>query len=176
MTNWKICVILNKLLNRKCFVEVMDLKALIFSDSHGRMGNMIEAAEREKDYDMVMFAGDVHRDIEEFMYVYPRVLVAEVIGNNDFFVKRVPEERVFEFGGKKILLTHGHKYAVKYSTAQLVAYAKRLGVDICVYGHTHCRDFERINGITVINPGAASRSYGVLTVDGDEISFEFKEI
>ncbi len=152
------------------------MKALIFSDSHGRVGNMIEACEREKTYDMVMFAGDVHRDIEEFMLVYPRLTVAEVIGNNDFFVKSVPKERIFEFGGKKILLTHGHEYAVKYSTLQLASYAKKIGADICVYGHTHCRDFEEVNGVTVINPGSASRSYGILTVEDGKIDFEFKDI
>ncbi len=151
------------------------MKALILSDSHGMVGNLIEAYENEKNIDLVMFLGDMHRDIEEFSYVYPRVTVAEVIGNNDFFVQNIPEERIFTFGGKKIFLTHGHKYAVKYSTAQLVHKAKKEGADICIYGHTHSRDLDEDGGITIINPGTAARSYAVLTIENDELKTEFKE-
>lgn len=150
------------------------MKALILSDSHGMVGNLIEAYENEKDIDMVMFLGDMHRDIEEFSFAYPRLTVAEVIGNNDFFEKSVPEDRVFVFGGKKIFMTHGHKYGVKYSTAALLKKAKEEGADICIYGHTHSRDLEEEDGITIINPGSARRSYAVLTVS-DNIKVEFKE-
>ncbi len=152
------------------------MKALILSDSHGRVMNMIDAYEREKNIDMVMFAGDVHRDAEEFMLACPNACVAEVLGNNDFFVKNVPDERIFTFGGKKVLLVHGHKLGVRYSTAQLLAYGKRIGADICVFGHTHSRTYEVSDGITLINPGTAARSYAVLTVDGENIRTEFKDI
>ncbi len=155
---------------------ITTVKALIFSDSHGKISNMIEAAEREKDYSMVMFAGDVHGDIEEFMLCYPRICVAEVIGNNDFFVKSVPEDRVFSWGDKKIFLTHGHRYNVKFSTAQLALAARKQGADICIYGHTHCRDLDEVYGVTIINPGTAARSYAVLTIDDGNINVEFKEI
>ena len=150
------------------------MKALILSDSHGAVGNLIEAYENEKDIDMVMFLGDMHADIEEFSFAYPRVLVAEVIGNNDFFVKSVPEDRVFTFGGKKVFMTHGHKYGVKYSAAALLKRAKEEGADICLYGHTHSRDLEEEAGVTIVNPGSARRSYAVLTADNN-IKVEFKE-
>ncbi|MBQ2890073.1 MAG: metallophosphoesterase [Clostridia bacterium] len=150
------------------------MKALILSDSHGAVGNLIEAYENEKDIDMVMFLGDMHGDIEEFSLACTRVTVAEVIGNNDFFVKSVPEDRIFTFGGKKVFMTHGHKYGVKYSTAALLKRAKEEGADICLYGHTHSRDLEEEAGVTIINPGCARRSYAVLTVDNN-IKVEFKE-
>ncbi len=152
------------------------MKALIFSDSHGAVGNMVMAAEREKDYNMVIFAGDVHRDIDEFMLCYPRLCVAAVIGNNDFFVKSVPEDRFFEFGGKRIFLTHGHRYNVKYSTAQLAVEGRKRGADICIYGHTHHKDLDEIHGMTIINPGSAARSYAVLTIDETGINVEFKDM
>lgn len=152
------------------------MKAVLLSDSHGRVGNLIEAVENEKNADMVMFLGDVHRDIEEFMLACPKILVAEVIGNNDFFVKNVPEDRFFEFGGKKIFMTHGHKYNVKFSTAMLVSQGKKFGADICLYGHTHSKDFDEVSGITVINPGSASRSYAVLEIENGEINVEFKNL
>ena len=152
------------------------MKAILLSDSHGRVGNLVEAVMNEKDVDMVMFMGDVHRDIEEFILAFPRILVAEVIGNNDFFEKSVPEDRFFEFGGKKIFMTHGHRYNVKYSTALLVKKAKEVGADICLYGHTHSRDFDEVAGITVINPGSASKSYAVLNIENGEIGVEFKNL
>ncbi len=150
------------------------MKALILSDSHGAVGNLIEAYENEKDIDMVMFLGDMHGDIEEFSLACTRVTVAEVIGNNDFFVKSVPEDRIFTFGGKKVFMTHGHKYGVKYSTAALLKRAKEEEADICIYGHTHSRDLAEEAGVTIINPGCARRSYAVLTVDNN-IKVEFKE-
>lgn len=150
------------------------MKALILSDSHGRVGNMIEAMENERDIDLVVFAGDVHRDIEEFMLIYPRVCVAEVIGNNDFFEKSVPEDRVFDLGGKKLFVTHGHKYGVKYSKAKLIREAKKAGADICIYGHTHARDYEETEDMIIINPGTASRGYCVLRISGDKTETEFK--
>ena len=154
--------------------EVIGLKAIILSDSHGRVGNLIEAVMNEKDADMVMFLGDVNRDIEEFMLACPKILVAEVIGNNDFFVKSVPEDRFFEFGGKKIFMTHGHKYNVRYSTALLAKKGKEMGADICLYGHTHRKDLDEVMGITVINPGTASESYAILEIENGEINVEFK--
>ena len=150
------------------------MKAIILSDSHGRVGNLIEAVMNEKDADMVMFLGDVNRDIEEFMLACPKILVAEVIGNNDFFVKSVPEDRFFEFGGKKIFMTHGHKYNVRYSTALLAKKGKEMGADICLYGHTHRKDLDEVMGITVINPGTASESYAILEIENGEINVEFK--
>lgn len=152
------------------------MKAPIFSDSHGCVGNMLLAAERERDYDMIMFAGDVHRDAEELSLMLPQKCIAEVLGNNDFFVKSVPFDRVFTFGGKKIFLTHGHHYGVKYGAQGLVKKALEEGADICIYGHTHIRDNKKCGGLTLINPGAASRSYAVLTVNNDEISVELKYI
>lgn len=150
------------------------MKAIILSDSHGKVGNLIEAVMNEKDADMVMFLGDVNRDIEEFMLACPGILVADVIGNNDFFVKSVPEDRFFEFGGKKIFMTHGHKYNVRYSTALLAKKGKEMGADICLYGHTHRKDLDEVMGITVINPGTASESYAVLEIENGEINVEFK--
>ena len=53
--------------------------------------------------------------------------------------------------------------------------AKEEKADICIYGHTHSKALEEIDGITVINPGTARRSYAVLTIEKDHIKVEFKE-
>ncbi|MBE7011854.1 MAG: metallophosphoesterase [Ruminococcaceae bacterium] len=152
------------------------MKAVILSDSHGKVGNLIHAYEKEKDADMVMFLGDVNRDIEEFMLACPNVLVASVIGNNDFFVKSVPEDRFFEFGGRKIFMTHGHKYNSKYSPDLVVNQGKKLGADICLYGHSHRKAYDEIGGIIAVNPGSASSTYAVMTIENGNIDIEFKNI
>ncbi len=151
------------------------MKALIFSDSHGSVSDMFSAIEENHDADLIIFAGDVQRDIDEVCDAYPRIPCAVVLGNNDFFVHDVPFDRFFEFGGKKIFLTHGHSYGVKLSPARVIAEAREKGADICIFGHTHSRFFEN-NDIWVINPGPAGRGYAVLTIDKGEISVDFKDI
>ena len=109
------------------------------------------------------------------MMVYPQMPCAYVVRNNDIGVWGEPYDRFFEFGGKKIFLTHGHKYGVKMSPARVVAEAKKKGADICIFGHTHKQYFDS-EDIIVINPGGAYKGYGILTIDGDEASVEFREV
>lgn len=151
------------------------MKALIFSDSHGMSSHICWAIEDNPNVDLIIFAGDVHRDIEEVMYIYPRIPCTYVLGNNDFFVHDVPFNRIFDFDGKKIFLTHGHNYSVKTSPRRVVAEAKKCGADICIFGHTHSRYLD-CGDICVINPGSARSSYAVLTVEDGIIKVEHKDI
>lgn len=151
------------------------MKALILSDSHRDFKSIQAAIDANPDIVQIIHAGDVQRDVEDIMDVYPDIPCAYVLGNNDFNVWDVPYERFFEFCGKKIFLTHGHNYSVKATPVRVIAEAKRRGADICIFGHTHSRFLEN-NGMWVINPGAAYRSYAILTVDNGEITVEFKEL
>lgn len=151
------------------------MKALIFSDSHGSVSDMFCAVEKNKDANLIIFAGDVQRDIEEVMNAYPLIPCAVVLGNNDFFVHDVPFDRFFEFGGKKIFLTHGHSYGVKMSPARVKSEARKKEADICIFGHTHTRFLEN-DGLLVINPGPVYKGYGILTIENGEISVEFKDV
>ncbi len=151
------------------------MKALIFSDSHGYVSDMFSAIDENTDTNLIIFAGDVQRDIDEVCDAYPLIPCAVVLGNNDFFVRDVPFDRFFEFGGKKIFLTHGHSYGVKGSHLRVKLEAKKKRADICIFGHTHRRFFED-DDICVINPGPVSRGYGILTVDNGNISVEFKDV
>lgn len=147
------------------------MKALVFSDSHGYINPIIRAVEEHSDASLVIHAGDVLRDVDNLLAVYPNLKVETVAGNNEFF-GNAPSDRLFEFGGKRIFLTHGHKYGVKGSLARLKMRAKELGADICIFGHTHTRHISEENGIYFLNPGAAYRGFLVLTVDGNKISVE----
>lgn len=140
------------------------MKALIFSDSHRCYSSMDEVIASHPDTDLIIHAGDVQRDVEEIEIDYPQIPCACVLGNNDFYANGVPFDRIFEFGGKKIFLTHGHNYAVKVSPHRVIAEAKRHGADICIFGHTHIPYLENHDGIWVVNPGAARNGYAVLTI------------
>lgn len=149
------------------------MKALILSDSHRCFAGIRNAVEENPDINLIIHAGDVQRDVDEIMETYPQIPCAYVLGNNDYFVHDVPFERIFEFGGKRIFLTHGHKYSVKISTSRVTEAAKHSGADICIFGHTHEQHLSN-NGIWLINPGSAARGYALLTIKNGEISAELK--
>ena len=48
------------------------MKILVFSDSHGRLGHMVEAMERERPH-RVFFLGDHYRDGQALADAYPDI-------------------------------------------------------------------------------------------------------
>lgn len=151
------------------------MKALIFSDSHGYLEGMFDAIDKNPDAQLIIHAGDVQRDVDDLMSVYPSLPCAYVIGNNDYFVHNEPYDRFFEFGGKKIFLTHGHNYGVKMSAERVRLEAKRTGADICIFGHTHAKHLS-FDDIWLVNPGAAYKSYAVLVIKNGECSIKIEDI
>ena len=151
------------------------MKILIFSDSHKNFNAMAMAIEKEFPIDWIIHAGDVQRDVEDLEIMYPKTPICYVLGNNDYFIHNVPSDRFFELGGVKIFLTHGHNYGVKYSLAKLLQKGKELGADIIIFGHTHRAYLEKEGRITLFNPGAASRSYGVLEIENGKFKLEICE-
>ena len=91
-------------------------------------------------------------------------------GNCDGFSNEA-EEQVFELGGWRFFICHGHRYQVK-STYQPVYYrGLELGADFVLFGHTHQAMYEE-GDVTLINPGSVSSfnlrfdsaSWGLLTL------------
>ena len=85
------------------------MKALIFSDSHGKLDGIREAMKRHPDFEAIFHLGDVGNDIESLrrMTPYPVYLVR---GNCDYSATKLKENLVVEFGGKRIAMCHGHRY------------------------------------------------------------------
>lgn len=150
------------------------MKALIFSDSHGDFFDMQRIIDETDNVDLIIHAGDVQRDVDDITDMYPNIPCAYVLGNNDFSVWGVPFDRVFEFGGKRIFLTHGHNYTVKLSPRRVVAEAKKVGADICIFGHTHTPYLDK-GDMWVVNPGSARRHYAILEIKDGVIEIEIKE-
>ena len=157
-------------------------KALIFSDSHGRLDNLLEVLKRQRDFEAVFHMGDIMEDADRLRRAtpYPVYLVR---GNCDYD-GRLPGQIVTEFGGKRIGLCHGHRY-LNYSGIDGLRYwALEQGVDIAMFGHTHVPYLDRSARPILLNPGSISRprqekkipTYTVMKIrDDGEVDFEMCE-
>lgn len=149
------------------------MQALIFSDSHGNIKSMTDIIDKYSEIDFIIHAGDVLSDVYTLKELYPEKTIAYVKGNNDYFDKKERDTATFTFSGKKIFLAHGHAFGVKFSPYKFYAKARELGADIGIFGHTHSRFYDCIDGIHIFNPGASTSSCGLLTINDNEINLEF---
>ena len=147
------------------------MKLAIFSDSHGYPDKMINAI-YQCSPDMIIHLGDGNADIDKIKNLFPEIPLKAVRGNCDFF-SVTPEMEIFETGNKKILITHGHLFGVKSSTASLIKKANALGADIVMYGHTHIAVCSKENKLHIINPGScgysSAASYAEVTIPGNGV-------
>lgn len=136
------------------------MKILIVSDTHGRMDNLRKTIERVSPIDLLIHLGDFEGgedDIEEIS-LCPTEFIS---GNNDFFTE-LPKEKLIRIGKYTVLLTHGHRYGVNFSTSGIVEAARKNDADIVMFGHTHVPMIDLSESIWVINPGslALPRQHG----------------
>ena len=128
------------------------MKVLIVSDTHGRNHNLIDTINRVAPIDLLIHLGDLENG-EEYIKALLPCPAEMVAGNNDFFAG-LPKEKVIRVGKYNILLTHGHRYGVNFSTSGLVDAAKRHKADIVMFGHTHVPMIDLSGSVWVINPGS----------------------
>ena len=83
------------------------------------------------------------------------------MGNNDWGLA-LDRELMIQIGKYRVMVTHGHHYSVYYDLSALAQVAKDKGADVVMFGHTHVPAIERIDGITLVNPGSLTlpRQYG----------------
>ena len=116
------------------------MNVLVFSDSHGRGSNMLEALSRQiKRPDAIVFLGDGLRDLS--YCEFGDVPLFAVTGNCDLYnlyCKGIADREILiTLGGKKIMMTHGDRYSVKSGLARIIMAADEKGADIVLFGHTH---------------------------------------
>jgi putative phosphoesterase len=128
-------------------------RILAFSDTHGDSSLCFEWLEKIPKVDLILHAGDILRDAEDLSAVYPQT--EYVSGNNDF-ARFAPSEKLLFCEKKKLFLTHGHNFGVKYGLRTLASAAFVKGAQICVFGHTHIPYCGYENGILMVNPGSSS--------------------
>lgn len=154
------------------------MKICVISDTHGQTTSLKAwINENEANIDAFWFLGDYAKDLFVLKRATSREIVA-VRGNCDMN-SNLPEELILEMFGKKIMLTHGHKYSVKNQLNSLFYKAKTESIDLVCFGHTHCAFNEETEGVILFNPGSPTsprgpfkRSVGIVNVNQDIISCE----
>jgi putative phosphoesterase len=140
------------------------MKILVVSDSHGRLDYLMEIWEKEIP-DVVISCGDYTKEAEELSYIYEDSKYYIVRGNCDYMDHKNEDNLEITLENNKMLITHGHLYGVKNSYSHLRIEAKKRGVDICLFGHTHIPFLEE-DEIILFNPGAVKDgNYGVIEIN-----------
>ncbi|HVA56489.1 MAG: metallophosphoesterase family protein [Gemmatimonadaceae bacterium] len=120
----------------------------LIADTHGLVRPELFAA--LAGVEVILHAGDVGEGVlEDLSAIAP---VRAVYGNTDRTDDpRLPVERLEEFDGVRVHVSHGHELGSPTPEALLAAY----DADVLVYGHTHRPLLVRADGRWVVNPGAA---------------------
>ena len=158
------------------------VNVIVFSDSHGGKNKINEVLERQiSPPDAIIFLGDGLRDIDRLEA--GNIPVYSVCGNCDghfdLLLADVADERIVTVGGKRIFMTHGHKYHVKSVLSALLLRAKELNADVVLFGHTHVPfemtlsqdneyGMELYKPMYVMNPGSIGSypySFGNIEID-----------
>jgi putative phosphoesterase len=122
------------------------------------------AAGELENSDMAVFLGD---GLKELAFARERAgwLSCEwkkVRGNNDDGASRsdaiAPESDVFDFGGHRFFICHGHRHALYNNFDKLAAAAAKAGADAVLFGHIHVPHHEVVNGFLLVCPGAIGRA------------------
>lgn len=130
------------------------MRIVVISDSHKAMRNLIEIMEMHKGTaDFFIFLGDMDDDFDDITALYPNIKYYRVAGNNEWYSTH-PDEQFIELDGKRIFFAHGHTYNVKMGYDKIIAKAKQIGADICLFGHTHIQYSNYENGLYIMNPGS----------------------
>ena len=141
------------------------MKLLVLSDSHGHDEKLVDIIAGHEDADAILFLGDGERDFDiarDSGFVRETQVICQVRGNCDL-CSREPDKLIREFGGVRVLITHGHEQNVKCGVWGLVEEAKRHQCQAALFGHTHFRTHMVREGIMLINPGSAGQgSYCVV--------------
>lgn len=136
------------------------MKILIISDTHGRNNYVENTLDKVGPVDLLIHLGDFGGG-EDYIEEISHCRIEMVSGNNDFF-NGLPKDKIIRVGKYAIMLTHGHRYGVNYSTGNILDIAEKNKVDIVMFGHTHIPVIDLSHEVWLINPGslALPRQYG----------------
>jgi len=116
--------------------------------------------------DLIIHAGDftdvqLLRDLEKLRKV------KAVQGNMDSreLKAMLPAKDIVEIKNKRIGITHGAGSPSGIEERVRKVFESDL-IDIIVYGHSHQAQNKVIEDVLLFNPGKATDSFGILTIDG----------
>ena len=121
----------------------------VISDTHRCISSIEGLRDKIKGLDMLIHLGDNVDDVSIIQKYYKGKII-NVKGNCDFSTN-TPYDRIEEICGKKIFLTHGHRYGVKENLFKLRYKALETEADIVLYGHTHMGQIDFEEGNTTVD-------------------------
>lgn len=157
-------------------------RILVLSDSHRQLAFAEKALEIEKNIDEIWHLGDMASDME--ILAAKRALpFSAVKGNCDSY--HSPYNSIIERSimGKRIFVTHGDEYGVKYSLLRLELAAQEADADCVLFGHTHIPQILFSGKMVLLNPGSIGSprpgyrpSYGILKITKDGVYPDIKTL
>ena len=132
-------------------------KVLVISDTHSYIDDRIIKYASEADY--VIHAGDIGsfdvirklKSVSEVLFVYGNIDGNDIRSESNRF-------EFFKLDDLKILLTHISGKTPKYNKETLIK-IKEHNPDLLIAGHSHILkiQYDKINKLVFLNPGAAGR-------------------
>lgn len=121
----------------------------LISDTHGLLRPSVHRA--LAGVELILHAGDVCGELilPELESIAP---VQAVMGNCDDWDPALARERWIDLAGLRTHLSHGHEVGAPNAARLISEYPE---AQCIIYGHTHRPDVKRLNGVLVVNPGAA---------------------
>lgn len=171
----------------------MTKKILVFSDSHEKSEYMMRALEINADADLIVHLGDGASDLSRSLPEGSGDSYVFIEGNGEYYGwvgvdrrYRPQKTALIEFEGKRIFMTHGHLYDVKFGFEKIISRAYSEGADIILFGHSHIPTLKYIpegtslglfgktdRPIILFNPGSIGEglehSFGLLTFKDGEV-------
>ena len=160
------------------------MKIVVVSDSHGNYRNFSAILKQHKDCDYIIHAGDGESDAQD-LEMYEKALFKKLIfvgGNCD--IHGIHERtKIAEIGGVRIFIAHGDRYEVKTDKTVIAKAAKEENCQAAIFGHSHIRYCENVEGVFLLNPGSCDiqgdktpPSYAIMTIENGKISAKFFEV
>lgn len=129
---------------------------LVCSDIHRNLHAFQKMVDSLPGADGIICAGDLGVRAEEVRKIAGKIPLYMVRGNVDgWYSSDLPETIAFSAQGHRIMVTHGHLFAVP-STSMLRREAEERKADIVIFGHIHRYFRKEDKGILYLNPGALS--------------------
>lgn len=130
------------------------MRIVVISDTHGSQVDLIDKMTTLQKPDLILHLGDNVEDGENISKIFG-IETLIVKGNGDYNAD-YPYDRIVDVAGKRIFMTHGHRYSVKNGHMSLYYKGLETDADVVLYGHTHVPLNLDENGIIIMNPGSPS--------------------
>ena len=145
------------------------MKIAVLADTHAKTLEHLprKIIDAISTVDLIIHAGDF-TDIQVLKELKQLRKVKAVQGNMDSTELKalLPVKEIVEIENKRIGITHGSgsPWGIEERVRKMFESAQ---IDVIVYGHSHKSQNKVINDILLFNPGKATDSFGILTIDGE---------